>query len=99
MAFVSANLHKVLDLGAANSMWHYVDSAADGAAAVDTSGYFNSAYRRLRVGDLILRVTPSGITNGVVTGVTTMGFHVVSSNASGVVDVNDVLALTMTDTD
>lgn len=78
--------------GNAPQMWSYMTD--DAAADVDTTGYFNSVAGLLRVGDLILRVTMS-------TGsVSTVGWHVVTSNASGVVDVTDTVAISVaTDTD
>jgi len=66
---------------------------ADSAATVDTSGYFNEVSQMLEVGDIIYRVTPLSGTP------TAVGQHVVMSNASGVVDVSDTTALTLTDTD
>ena len=73
-------------------LWAY--RTEDTAATVDTAGYFNGAASLLRAGDVIIRITvnSSGVPqNG--------GFHLVNSNASGVVDVADVLAFTTTDTD
>lgn len=66
----------------------------DAATDVDTSGYFNAMANVLRPGDLIYRVTINA--TGVVQ---TAGFHTVMTNASGVVNVSDTLALTVTNTD
>jgi len=74
-------------------LWMY--RTADTAAGVDTSGYFNDAFRVLSVGDVILRLTinASGVPQ-------TAGLHVVQTiSAAGVVDVTDALALTATNTD
>lgn len=66
----------------------------DDAATVDTSGYFNAMAAVLRPGDLIYRVTVNA--TGVVQ---TAGWHVVMTNAAGVVNVSDTTALTVTNTD
>lgn len=74
------------------TIWSY--RTEDAAAAVDTAGYFNAVAGLMRAGDLIYRVTinSSGVPQ-------TAGFHLVNSVAAGVVDIADVLALTLTDTD
>lgn len=74
-------------------LWSY--RTEDSAATVDSAGYFNAAASLLRNGDIIIRVTING--SGAAQ---TAGFHLVNQvNAAGVVDVADVLALTVTDTD
>jgi hypothetical protein len=82
--------------GSGLTIWSYY--TLDAVATVDTAAYFNSASKLLSVGDIILRTTWS---TAIGTGgtISTAGFHIVNSNASGVVDVTDVLALTVTDTD
>ena len=72
-------------------MWSYVTE--DTPATVDTSGYFNAASSLLRPGDVILRVTAAA------GAPSTAVFHLVLTNAAGVVDVSDTTALTVTDTD
>lgn len=77
--------------GNAPQLWAY--KTTDTHATVDTSGYFNSVSGLLKVGDLIyVVVTSAG-------AVSTAGWHVVMTNASGVVNVSDVTALTVTNTD
>lgn len=73
-------------------VWAY--RTQDLPADVDTSGYFNAMANVLRPGDLIYRVTINA--SGVVQ---TAGLHVVMTNAAGVVNVSDTLALTVTNTD
>lgn len=65
----------------------------DTAATVDSAGYFNSVLNLLEIGDVILRVTTS---SGALS---TAGWHVVKDKSATAVDVTDVLALTVTDTD
>ena len=71
-------------------MWGY--STTDATATVDSSGYFNGVSGDVQVGDMIMANTSTG-------GTLAAGFYLVSSNASGVVDVNDALVVTATDTD
>lgn len=89
MAF---DLTKLSDIsqGTANGfkMWHY--TSADAIATVNTSGYFNNASDILSVRDLIIVVDSNTPTTSFVS---------VLTNASGVVDVSDGLAVTETDTD
>mgnify|MGYP003961801181 CR=1 FL=1 len=72
------------------TMWGY--STTDATATVDSSGYFNGVSGDVQVGDIIMANTSTG-------GTLAAGFYLVSSNASGVVDVNDALVVTATDTD
>jgi hypothetical protein len=82
--------------GVASTRWSYW--TLDAAATVDTAGYFNAAAGLLQVGDIIDRVTWS---TAIGTGgtISTYGPHIVNSIASGVVDVSDATAGTVTDTD
>jgi hypothetical protein len=64
----------------------------DTAATVDSSGYFNAASGRLKVGDFIFLNTETG---GTMKG----GLVMVNSNSGGVVDVGDMTAISATDTD
>ena len=90
MAFSSAgwNVIGAAKKGNAPSMYTY--TSADAIATVNTSGYFNDLSDTLAVGDIIWvhdSATP------------TMSIVMVASNASGVVDVTDGTAISMTDTD
>ena len=74
--------------GNAPQLWTY--TSADAIADVNTTGYFDAAASLLKVGDVIFvydSVTPS---HNIV---------YVVSNASGVVDVTNGLAITATDSD
>lgn len=70
----------------------------DAHTAVDAAGYFNELSDTLRVGDIIrvYVVTNRGASNEAIS---TIGDHVVVSNASGVVDTSNVNAYTLTDSD
>jgi len=72
------------------SMWGY--STTDATAVLDSSGYFNNVSGDVQVGDLIVANTSTG-------GTLAAGIYLVSSNASGVVDINNALVVTATDTD
>ena len=74
--------------GKAPQMWTY--TSADAIAAVNSAGYFNNASTVLRVRDIIFVVDSATPTTSIVS---------VLSNASGVVDVSDGLAVTETDSD
>ncbi len=93
MAFSSTGFATIAASKAGNAPSMYSYTTTDAAATVDTEGYFNDIASILKVGDLILRVTTSA------GAVSTAGWHVVLSNASGVVDVSDTTALTVTDAD
>ncbi|MBF0167688.1 MAG: hypothetical protein HQL45_08650 [Alphaproteobacteria bacterium] len=89
MAYLSKNL-SVLAYANGFTLWHY--TTADTAASVDSAGYFNAAADMLRVGDIIVaNVDTAGTMQG--------GLFLVSSNASGVVDVNDMTQIGSADTD
>jgi hypothetical protein len=90
MAFSSAgwNVIGAAKKGNAPSMYTY--TSADAIATVNTAGYFNDLSDTLAVGDIIFvhdSATP------------TLSIVMVASNASGVVDVTDGTAISMTDTD
>lgn len=76
----------------------YAYKTQDAHATVDGSGYFNELSDTLSIGDLILVevVTNRGASNEALS---TIGWHVVNANASGVVDVTNVTALTVIDSD
>lgn len=78
--------------------WNY--KTTDAHTTVDAAGYFNSGtayggvYNHLEIGDKIYVVVVNG--SGVLQ---TAGFHVVKDKASGTVDVTNVTALVVTDSD
>lgn len=71
-------------------MWAH--TSADAKTAIDASGYFNLASDLLKVGDIIYSW-------GSNAGTQTASWHVVVSNASGVVDVGDGVTIAVTDSD
>jgi hypothetical protein len=89
MSYQSKNL-SVLAYANGFTLWHY--TTADTAASVDSSGYFNQASDMLRVGDIIVANVETG-------GTMKAGLFLVSANASGVVNVNDMTQIGATDTD
>lgn len=89
MAYISNDL-SVLAYANGFTLWHY--ATEDAAADVDTSGYFNDAAEMVRVGDIVLANTDTD-------GTPAAGLYLISSNASGVVDVNDLTQVGGTDTD
>lgn len=96
MAFNAAYLTPLAQVGPGKpNLWLY--KTEDAAATVDTADYFPVGYG-IKVGDWVLRttVTNLGLSNEAVS---TAGIHLVSTASSTSVDVNDVLALTLTDTD
>jgi len=99
MAFLRANLAPVggqSSRGSAPQRFSY--KTADTHATVDTTGYFNSVSELLEVGDIIDVVVVAALgANPEV--VSTFGKHLVLSNAAGVVDVSNVTAGVITDTD
>lgn len=78
---------------AGNAPQIFAYKTTDTHATVDTSGYFNSAAGLLKVGDVILVVV---LSSGALS---TAGWHVVVTNTGTVVNVSDVTALTVTNTD
>jgi hypothetical protein len=74
--------------GTAPVMWGY--KSADAIATVNTSGYFDAVSDLVTVGDVIYCYDTATPTANLV---------IVVSNASGVVDVSDGQAITVTDTD
>lgn len=89
MSYLSKNL-SVLAYANGFTLWHY--TTADAAATVDSAGYFNAAADMLRVGDILVANVETG-------GTLKAGLFLVSSNASGVVDVDDMTGIGGTDTD
>jgi hypothetical protein len=91
MAYSKDNLQPIggqSKAGNAPQMWSYTAPDADAVAAIIASGYFNDASSVLKVGDLVYIWDSS---------VPTASLAVVNANASGVVDLTDVTALTVTD--
>jgi hypothetical protein len=91
MAYSSTGLQPIGGQGKAGTapqMWSY--TSADAIAAVNTSGYFNSAADLLKVGDLMYVRDSATPTASLV---------IVLSNASGVVDVSDGTAISVADAD
>jgi hypothetical protein len=89
MSYQSKNL-SVLAYANGFTLWHY--TTADTAASVDTAGYFNAAADMLRVGDII-------VANVENSGTMKAGLFLVSANASGAVDVNDMTQIGSANTD
>jgi hypothetical protein len=87
MAFAASGL-TALAYGNGFTLWHY--TSADAIATVNTAGYFNDASDMMAVRDVIIVVDSNTPTTSLVS---------VLSNASGVVDVSDGLAITETDSD
>jgi hypothetical protein len=99
MAFNKANLQPIGGQGKrgkAPQMWSY--STLDSHATVDSAGYFNEVLNLLEVGDVIL-VTVWATAIGSGGTLSTSGFHVVKDKSTTAIDVTDVTALTVTDTD
>jgi hypothetical protein len=67
----------------------------DAAATVDGAGYFNAVRQQLEIGDLIWRVTVNATTGALVSA----GWHVVKDKSATAVDVTDVTAAVVDDTD
>lgn len=88
MAFSLSNLYQVGPSGGGVRLWTY--SSADAIADVNTAGYFNGAAALLQVRDIIFVVDTETPATNIVS---------VLSNAAGVVDVSNGLAITETDSD
>lgn len=93
MAYTKANLQPIggqSKAGNVPQLFSYTAPDADAIADINTSGYFNSASEILKVGDMIYIFDSS---------VPTATLAVVLSNASGVVDISDGTAISVTDSD
>lgn len=90
MAFDKTNWRNAGNAANAPSVHTY--KTTDTAATINTSGYFNSVAAEVRVGDLIYAYADTG---GTPQGY----FFAINSNASGVVDVTDGLAIGTMDSD
>ena len=76
--------------GNAPAMWSY--TSTDAHTAIDAAGYFNNVSDEVQVGDIVYVWASTG-------GTATASWHVVVSNASGVVDVADAVPIAVSDTD
>ena len=76
--------------GSAPAMWSY--TSTDAKTDIDGAGYFNDVSDDVTVGDIIYSWASTG-------GTATACWHVVVSNASGVVDVGDGVTIAVTDSD
>lgn len=87
MTLTLANLTQLAH-GNGFGLWHY--TSADAIADVNTAAYFNDASHMLGIRDVIIVVDSATPTTSFIS---------VLTNAAGVVDVSDGLAITETDTD
>ena len=87
MAFSASGLTNMAT-GGGHNLWFY--TSTDALTAVRVSGYFYDASDMMNVGDVVFVYDSDA---------PTMGISVVLSNASGVVDIADGTALTVSDTD
>ena len=87
MAFSASGLTNMAT-GGGHNLWFY--TSTDALSAVRVSGYFNDASTMMNVGDVVFVYDSDA---------PTMGISVVLSNASGVVDIADGTALTVSDSD
>lgn len=87
MAFSASGLTNMAT-GGGHNLWFY--TSTDALTAVRVSGYFNDAATMMNVGDVVFVYDSDA---------PTMGISVVLSNASGVVDIADGTALTVSDSD
>lgn len=76
--------------GNAPAMWSY--TSTDAHTAIDAAGYFNNVSDEVQVGDIVYVWASTG-------GTATASWHVVVSNASGVVDVADAVTIAVSDSD
>ena len=76
--------------GNAPQIWSY--TTTDAHTVVRVAAYFNDVSDEVAVGDLIYSWASTG-------GTATASWHVVVSNASGVVDVGDAVSIAVTDSD
>jgi hypothetical protein len=90
MAFANTGFATVAASKRGNAPSIYTYSSTDAIATVRASGYFNDLSDTLAVGDIIFVYDSS---------TPTMHICLVLSNASGVVDVADGTAVSVTDTD
>jgi len=60
----------------------YVYTSTDAHTAIDAAGYFNALSDTLKVADMLM-------IHGATGGTRTITYHVVVSNAAGIVDISD----------
>ena len=91
MAYVTANLNILCALpGGTFRLWHY-KAVTDAQATMRVANYFSDAYAKgMRSGDVILAILDSGA--GAI-------FVCNSASAPATVDVNDGVAIAVTDSD
>ena len=92
MAFARANWQPIGGMskrGNAPAIWSY--TTTDAKTVVDAAAYFNDVSDDVTVGDMIYSYASTG-------GTATASWHVVLSNAAGVVDVSDGNVMAVTDT-
>ena len=76
--------------GNAPMIWSH--TSTDAKTSIDGAGYFNDVSDIVSVGDIIYSWGSTG-------GTATASWHVVVSNASGVVDCGDGVTIAVTDSD
>lgn len=91
MAYVTTNLNILMSLpGGTFRLWHYA-AGADAQATMRVANYFSDAYSKgMRSGDVILAILTTGA--GAI-------FVCNSAAAPATIDVNDGVAIAVTDTD
>ncbi len=94
MAFSTSEL-VLMAHGRNRKLWFY--DTTDTPATVDSSGYFNAASDMLGIGDIIMVMEVDDV--ATIGSVTAAGWHIVLSNASGVVDVSNATVIAVTDSD
>lgn len=87
MAFNKDGLQLVASSKAGKAPQFFTYKTNDAATVVDGSGYFNAVASVMRVGDLVYVHAEANAT------APTYGFHVVVSNANGVVDVTNATSV------
>lgn len=96
MAYNSANLSMLVGtLGGGPKMWYYA-AGADAQTTIRVANYFSDGYRRgMRVGDIVLAILTTGAGAIFVCNQSVSGLPA----ATDTVDVNDGVAIPVTDTD
>jgi len=99
MSFLRANFGPVggqSRRGKVPAVWAY--KTDDAHTAVDAAGYFNDVSKELSIGDIINVVVVTNL-DASNEAASTYGTHLVNANSGGVVDVTNVTAGTVTDSD
>lgn len=97
MSLITRNMAPINPSAKGKAPVHWTYQTADAHAAIDSAGYFNSMAGSLSIGDVIHVTVVDD--PAAVTSVSTYGTHVVNANAAGVVDVSNVTAGVVTDSD